>query len=65
MDSTYYGIVLLLELKLILVCAIVLARLCHVDVTVVPIRWHSCAKPLAQPFPIEETTVPSKETTIP
>jgi len=48
MDSTYYGIVLLLELKLILVCAIVLARLCHVDVTVVPIRWHSCANKMWQ-----------------
>jgi len=48
MDSTYYSIVLLLELKLILVCAIVLARLCHVDVTVVPIRWHSCANKMWQ-----------------
>jgi len=46
-------------------CAIPVKQLCQRSDTTVPTRWHNCAKPLAQPFPIEETTVPSKETTIP
>ena len=46
-------------------CAIPVKQLCQRSDTTVPTRWHNCAKPLAQPFPIEETTVPSEETTIP
>ena len=42
-------------------CAIPVKQLCQRSDTTVPTRWHNCAKPLAQPFPIEETEESKEE----